>query len=301
MPDNSGKRIFIAEVAEQMQEHKANLIRELEYSGCEVHLVSSGELIDEKYFDLIEHCDFAVHLLSEDDRQEGGLKKGLEEQQIEFSLQHLRRLEILEGSTESHFKILAWFPRHFSQGYTETESLSPHLERIQQHEGIEFLQTNFEEFKQYLLQKIHEEERGADDFFIKGDEDQSIYFIYDKTDRELAERFILYIRRRGFRVLKPLFKGDVIAVRQAHQNFLKQFDIALIFAVNASATWANMKIMDIMKAPGLGRQKDILKKGIITTEEKKLSIPLIRHGFEFIPYDQEKLKELIDDFLKNLP
>ena len=299
MPDVSEKKIFIAEVADKMQEYKANFIRELEYSGCTIHQINRTELLDENYFFLIEHCECAIHLLSGEDTAHEGSNKGLEERQIEYSLQHLRRIKISESESSSSFKIFAWYPRHFVRGFADNEPLPPHLERIQQLEGIEFLKTNFEGFKQYLLQKIYEEPRKEDDFFIKGDEDRSIYFIYDKPDQDTAERFIPYLRQWGFKVLKPMFKGDVLAVRRAHQDFLRKFDIAIVYAVNASATWANMKIMEIMKAPGLGREKDVLKKAIITTDEKKAAIPLITQGFDFLPYDKEKLKEYIDDFLKN--
>ena len=297
--ENSGKKVFIAEVSDEMQGYKMNLIKELEYNNCEVRQISPGPSFEENYLEMIEQCDIAIHLLSFEDKHFDSGDKGLEEQQIEYSLQHLRRAEILKDSPETPFSIYAWLPRSPGHGFWSSDTSPPHINRIRQLEGLDLLQMNFEEFKQYIIAKIHEEEKKEDDYFIKGNQEKSIYFIYDQVDGEAAGKYTSYLSRRGFRVLKPTFKGDVLEIRREHHNSLKKFDIAIIFADKASATWANMKIMDILKARGLGREKPILEKAIITTEEKRSSIPLIRQGFTYIPLAGENLKGFIEDFLKN--
>ena len=89
-------------------------------------------------------------------------------------------------------------------------------------------------------------------------------------------------------------------IRQTHKSFLKKFDIAIIFAKEASVNWVNMKIMDILKSPGLGREKRILGKAVFTSEEKGKKLMLIQRGFDFISFDNNSLKEQFARYLKKI-
>ena len=181
------------------------------------------------------------------------------------------------------------------------EHLSPHLIRIQQLEEVEFVRSNFENFKSYLLNQLNNQASDEpDEFYIKGNKNFKIYFIYDFSDREQAETYIDYLSQRGFKVFTPNFDSDIITSRQSHEDYLKRFDIALIFAENASTNWINMKVMDIMKAPGLGREKEITGSVILTSDSNKNSIPMLRRGFDMISTESGTVKSQVDEILHKL-
>jgi hypothetical protein len=172
------------------------------------------------------------------------------------------------------------------------------LQKILQSEEVELIRTNFEEFKYYLLKKIEADAtETVDGFYIKGDSNLSVYFIYDNVDKDVASEYIEFLRKRGFTVFTPVFGSDILEVRKSHNTSLMKFDIAIIFAEDATQNWVNMKIMDILKSPGLGREKAILGKAVVISEQNAKMLTLIRRGFEVIPLDQDSPKDQIMDFL----
>ena len=301
MTDTNGKVIFVADVSESMQNYRDNLVKELEHFGCTVKFRSRENEGADKNFEVIGQCDIAIHILSDEDQTNGSSGKGLEEMQIHLSVQHFLSQKLVSSSAENDFKIYAWHPKSSHESIYEEEKVSPHLRKIQQLDEVELLRTNFEEFKYYLLKKIEIPAlEGTDEFYIKGNDHYCIYFIHDVLDYEAAQPYIEYLRKRGFTVFTPVFDSDIMAVRQIHTTSLKKLDIAIIFSIDAGVNWINMKIMDILKSPGLGREKPILGKGVFVQEHKGMMLQLKGRGFDFCPIDSDFKKEPIDDFLSKI-
>ena len=66
----------------------------------------------------------------------------------------------------------------------------------------------------------------------------------------------------GYEVKIPQFDGDEDAFVQAHQDNLKFCDGVLIFFGECSGQWVDMKLMDLLKAPGYGRTKPLTAKAV---------------------------------------
>jgi hypothetical protein len=293
----NGKKIFFADVADELIRYRDNLIKELKQVGCDIVLNTSGEEIH----DLIEKSEMTIHLLSEEDKIVNDLKNiGFEEAQIRYSVQHSLSQKLVSDTHANCFKIIAWYPKTKKAGFYEEEIMPAHLKKIQQFDEVELLITNFEEFKYYLLQSLEtEESNDQDEFYIKGVNNISIYFIHDLIDKKEAEEYIGYFGKRGFTVYTPVFSSDILQVRQAHQNCLKKFDIAIVFAAQANINWINMKILDILKSPGLGRKKPILGKAVYIPEEKIKTLAMLQKGFNFIQYKSDASFDQIELFINN--
>lgn len=301
MPGIANKIIFLAEVCDEMKKYKINLIKELEHNGCIIKEVSNSDLELDGARDIIENCEVAIHLLSDEDFSKNESGKGFEEMQINYSVQKYLSQKLLANHSENGFKIYAWHPKSTSENIFTEESLAGHLKRIQLLDEVELLRTNFEEFKYYLLNKIDiDSNEEVDEFYIKGTDHYCIYFLYDLVDAESVREYIEYLNKRGFIVLTPDFSSDILSTRQMHTNNLKKFDLAIIYAHAASADWTNMKIMDILKSPGLGRGKRILGKAVFTSEQKMNSLPMRGRGFEMVSIDLGSVKSQLDEFLHNL-
>ena len=301
MSNVSGKTVYFAEVSETMRSYKENLVKELEHYGCIIKEVPDARQDIENAREIIEKCEISIHILSDNDQIIQSADRGLEEQQVIYSVQHYLSQKLLSEAVENRLKIFAWHPKSSSNNMFEEERIPNHLQRIQQYDEVELLRTNFERFKHHLLNKIEADTtETVDEFYIKGDNNVCIYFQYDNIDKEKALEYIDYLRKRGFTVFTPIFDGDIIEIRKMHNSFLKKFDIAVIFAIEASVNWVNMKIMDILKSPGLGREKKIMGKAVFTSEQKGKELTLIQGGFDFIPLDQNSLKDQIGGFLKKI-
>jgi len=299
MHDSLDLKVFIACVAPEMKIYKENLVKELEYFGCNVR---QGEnCIDdiEKTRAIIEQCDVAIHILSDRDHGINSLGKGIEESQIRYSVQHYLSQKLIRDESVGDFRIYAWHLKSNSQSIYEDEKIPAHLKKIHLMEEVDLLRTNFEEFKFYLLKKMEAgTEEKVEEFYIKGSENQHIYFLYDLADKAHAEEYTNYLNKRGFSVFTPMFDADIMAVRQLHTNCLKKFDIAIIFSQHSSMNWVNMKIMDILKSPGLGREKPIAGKAIFVADQNIRTLPALSRGFEIIATDSGTIADQIEGFLK---
>lgn len=302
MTSKSGKNIFIASVSPEMSRYKENLITELQNNGFVVGPKEDDFGDTDNMLELLEQYDIAIHILSDNETIHTPASSRGEEQQILSSVQHYIGRKLFSDSAEELFKIFAWHPKSRNETIFEEERLSPHLRKIQQMEEVELLRTSYEDFKYHLIKSLEQSNPGStDELFIKGDNNQSIYFLFDAPDSKEAATYIDYLKRRGYIVYMPQFEGDLIDIRQMHNTYLKKFDLAIIFANSASTNWVNMKIMDILKSPGLGREKEIAGKAVFMPLQKAKMCPLVQRGFEVIEYNEDDSEDQIDAFLsKNL-
>jgi hypothetical protein len=302
MSRKSGKSVFVAAVSPEMSRFKENLIVELQNNGFVVgpKVDDPDEILNTP--ELLGDYDIAIHILSDNETIHKSTGKGIEEQQIFFSVQHYLSRKLFSDSKEEMFKIFAWHPKSRHETIFDEEHLSPHLRKIQQMEEVEFLRTGFEDFKYYLLKNLEQiSPVNIDEQYIRGDNNQCIYFLFDKPDKQEATVYIEYLKKRGYVVYAPQFEGELIENRQLHTNYLKKFDLAVIFANAASVNWVNMKIMDILKSPGLGREKEIAGKAVFMPAQKAKMCPLVQRGFYVIEYKEDGAEDQIDGFLsKNL-
>jgi len=301
MPEIAGKTVFFAKVSDKMKTYKEILVKELENNGSVIKQQSFAEGEIDSIRQVIEQCEVAIHILSDQDFGINSSGKGLEELQINCSVQHYLSHKLLSDNSESDFKIYVWHQKSSSESIFEEERVAAHLKKIQQLEEVEFLRTNFEEFKYYLIKKIENNSTDElDEFYIKGNDNICIYLQHDRVDKVNAQEYIDYLNNRGFTVFSPEFDSDILTLRQMHTNFLKKFDVAIIYAKEASTNWINMKIMDILKSPGLGREKDIVGKAVFVPDQKKESLTMIGRGFELVSIETGTAKSQLDEFLQKL-
>lgn len=89
-----------------------------------------------------------------------------------------------------------------------------------------------------------------------------IYIVCESADETEIEPLEDYLFEQGFEVKVPAFDGDPSAFATVHQQQLAMCDAVLIYYGSASAQWAEMKLMDLRKAPGLGRKEPFVAQGI---------------------------------------
>jgi hypothetical protein len=300
---NSGtKTVCFAEVPEAMRSYKENLMSELEKDGWSIsELLNTKHQID-KAGEILEQCSVVIHILDREDQSYNSNGQSLEEQQIDISVQYLRSQKLNSESLEDEIKIFVWQPRSSNENNFEDEIIPPeYVQRIQQLDEIEFLRTNYEDFKYYLIHNMEDDTKDLHDKIQNEvNSNLSIYFIYDKVDEEIAKEYIEYLKKRKFIVYSPDFDGDIVEVRQAHQNFLMKMDVSIIVAKEVSANWVNMKMMDVLKSAGFGKANEIIGKAVIASDQNRKELTLMNRGFDFFSLNQNTAKQKLFDFLKKM-
>jgi len=100
--------------------------------------------------------------------------------------------------------------------------------------------------------------------------------------------------------MEPSFEGDLLDIRQLHIHNLVEFDAAIIFAGKVNAFWVKMKLLDILKSPGLGRLKSLDHKSIFIDSPGNID------KAEFSNYEVNMLEKegndfgVVDEFINNL-
>ena len=292
---------FVARVSKEMEKYKNNLEKELRYHHYNVKSISSKDENPDDIRAVVESCDFSIHILSESNSVISGFGKGIEETQIHLAMQKQLSHKLIARPTDYDFKIFAWYPKVFFSNVFKDDKLPIHLLKIQQLEEVEFLQTNYEDFKYHLFNTI-ESDRTEDvsEFYLKGSDNLNIYFLFDVSDKSNVTEYIEYLTKRGFTILTPDFNGNIIETRHQHNQYLKRYDIAIIFAKEANINWVNMKVMDILKSPGMGRTKPIKSKALIISSEIEKSLPPTAKGFDIVPVNELSSKDQLDHILQKV-
>ena len=100
----------------------------------------------------------------------------------------------------------------------------------------------------------------------------------------------------------PDFDNNLLKVRQGHLEKLKQLDLAIVFQGKVNTNWVRMKLLDLLKAPGLGRIKPIVGKAILADD----GIELTNDSFGDYEVDilqsngKKSTEDSILDFIKGL-
>jgi hypothetical protein len=200
--------------------------------------------------------------------------------------------------------ILCWIaPEPDRQAINKDIYRNSLIKKIESYEEIKTFRGPLEQFKTYIerrVLKIPNREFIGNASYIKNANPISVYFIYEKRDENEAAELISKLRRRGFTVFNSVFNTDIIALRHVHVEFLRRFDVAILFSLRASVEWANMKILDIMKAPGMGRKHPVSGQCIISKPDFYETLHPTRLNFDFIPYDGQQSTVDIDLYFNHL-
>jgi len=297
----SNDNVFVALASDGLQAYRQNLIRELTHNGFNVLQPVKSDIDRNGIGVMVSKCKTAIHLLSDRDFEHNASNLGLEEQQIDHAIEHSLVSNSSSDRSENKLKIYAWHLKLGSENAFVEQQLSSHLRKVQLNEEIELIRSNFEDFKHYLINQLTEDNLVVTkQTTLSGNRNYSIYFLHDASDLDSADLYKNQLTRLGFNVMMPSFNVNILKTRELHNEYLKKFDVAIVFAKNASINWINMKVMDVLKSPGLGRNKEILGKAIFTLNDNLDSILLRQRGFEFVSIDSGSVQLHTDKLLEKL-
>jgi hypothetical protein len=129
-------------------------------------------------------------------------------------------------------------------------------------------------------------------------EKPKIYLIYDLPDQLLVKEVKNFLTKEEYFVIEPDFKGTFIDRRTHHVNNLIIADILLIYYGRENRLWLRTKLLDVLKSPGLGRNKPLPECGIYASKNVKvIDESALKYQAILIYQDDIFPSKLLNEFL----
>jgi class 3 adenylate cyclase len=295
------QKIFLAPTTSELTKEYDTVKRELREHGYHVvpdcPLPLSVNELDQALEDLITDCVTSIHLM--------GHHYGLIPEGASSSLGEIL-LRFTAGKTSHGLKRFIWSPRDFTDGEPKQIEL---LENIQEdpslHCAAELIEGSITTLKRDIFRVIEEQKKRAEEDANKEvapvNDSKLIYLICEQRDEEAVEALEDYLFKEGLEVCLPAFAGDEVDVKALHQENLINCSGALVYYGTAPRAWADIKLRDLIKAVGYGRENPIENQAVFIAPPhdhrkeryKSHTAKIIRQNEESFTPDND-LKEFIE-------
>lgn len=272
------KSIYLATTGNDLTIQRNIIRRELQRHGFKVlpdHNLATK--LDDLTTDInknLENCVFGIHLLG---NSYGDIPDGSERSVVDLQNRLASQIELKNGGK---IQRLIWIKPDQSKSSDKQKVFLENLQRdIAALEGAEILQTPLEDFKNIMREEIFANENFGikeEETFYIDKKKLNVYLIYDKIDKTSVSSVIKLLVKEGLNVIEPDFDNNLLNIRKDHLEKLKQLDLAIVYQEKVNTNWVRMKLLDLLKAPGLGRVKPIVGKAIIAGQ----GIELTKDSFE---------------------
>ncbi|MBS1543901.1 MAG: toll/interleukin-1 receptor domain-containing protein [Bacteroidetes bacterium] len=257
------KTIYLAETGHDLSIQRNIIKRELQRHGYVVlpshPLPMRNEELERVVRKDLEECSLSVHLIGS---AYGEIPEGSERSVVDLQNKLAAEHAVVKRSRKEEFSRLIWIAPNLRNASDRQKGFIDSLRRdIEAQEGAEILQNPLEDFKNIMREELQSVQERKDEQQLAG---KTIYLVHDKVDHEMALPLIDIIQKSGFNVVYPAFEGDLMEVRRKHIENLRRFDGAIILKGKVNDQWVRMKVLDLLKAPGFGRNKPIQGKAIVS-------------------------------------
>jgi hypothetical protein len=253
----SGPAIYLAETTFDLTDERDRIKRELQHLGYAIFPDKPLPLIAGEFQNAVRshlsQCKLSVHLIGEN--------YGIIPEGEFFSVVHLQNELASERSrNDASFSRLIWIPVGLATRDPRQDEFVAFLQNDSEaQKGADVLRVPLEDLKTVIQDKLTAKKKPAPEV-VTAAGPLRIYLIYEQNDFDAIAPLEGFLFDQGFEVLPPIFEEDEAAVREAHNDNLKLCDAAIIYYGQGSESWVRAKLRDLMKAPGLGREKPMLAK-----------------------------------------
>ncbi len=257
------RTIYLAETGHDMSIQRNIIRRELQRHG---YVVLPGQMLPTRLEELertvrkeLEECSLSIHLIGS---AYGEIPDGSERSVVDVQNKLAAEHAVIKRSRKEDFSRLIWIAPNLRNASDKQKSFIDSLRRdIEAQEGAEILQNPLEDFKNIMREELLAAQNKTADIGTNG---KTIYLVHDKVDHDQVLPLVDIIQKSGFNVVFPAFEGDLMEVRKRHIDNLRNFDGAIIYKGKVNDQWVRMKVLDLLKAPGFGRNKPIQGKAIVS-------------------------------------
>jgi hypothetical protein len=247
------KVVYLASCSSDVQAEADKIRRELTARGYEVlpdrPLSLVGSELEAGVRGYLARSQLSVHPL-------GGLY-GIIPEGEDCSIIELQLRLAADAAATSKLSRIIWLARGLRTRDTRQESL---LRAIREdpalHSNAEVVQTNLEELKGIMLEKLNPPGRAPTSRTDTPVGRPRVYLMCDKNDQAAIEPIEDFLFAQGLEVSLPDFEADEAEAAETHRQLLLDSDGVLIFYGAARNAWVDIKLRSVLKAGGYGRATD---------------------------------------------
>ncbi len=292
------KSIYLAETGHDLSVQRNIIKRELQRHGYIVlpknTLPTQLNEVEREIKRDLDECSLSIHLIGS---AYGEIPEGTDRSIVDIQNRLAAETALSKKQTKQEFSRLIWISQNLKNASDKQKSFIDTIKRdTEAQEGAEILQNPLEDFKNIMREELLEsqERKNLDEGAGK-----SIYLVHDKIDVSEVRPFREAIEKSGFKVLTPAFEGELLEVRKQHIDNLRNFDGAIIFKGKVNDQWVRMKVLDLLKAPGFGRNKPIQGKAIVGGGNTSLD-NFKNQNMTLISGDTNRSLETLKNFLQEI-
>lgn len=248
--------IFLATTTSDVQDERDRIRRELLERGHVVlpdaPLPMLSRDAETVVRNCLEKCTLAVHLL--------GRHYGVTPEDSSESLQALQVRLTAQHAAGHDVQRLIWMA---GIGEAVDERQRTFVQRVQEdptlHHKAEVIEGNLNVLKKDLIRRLtppEEKPKVAPPAKASGGAPK-LYLICDHKDEADVEALEDYLFDQGMEVCLPAFDGDDAAAASLHQENLLSCDAVMNYYGAAPKAWVDIKLRELLKAAGYGREKPI--------------------------------------------
>lgn len=301
-----GNIIYLAQTAPDMGGNRNTIKRELVEHGFRV--VPDADLkvhkkdIKSHIQNLVDKSRMAIHLLGNsygEAMKETG--NSIAETQVQYITEYLETIEKDPAQfQQKNLDRLIWIDPEFNPVDSKQEELISKLKRnIESLHRTEIIQTPIELFKTLVINRLrrHDYQDSKPD---KGEKTggKLIYIIHARDDQKEASELSRGLSSGGLATGMLDFEKGQKQLLNDHKKYLKECDSAIVYYSNPNRMWLRSKVMDLLKAPGLGRARSLETRLILARGKDVLedySLPA-----EMSITREQDLSKAVSQLLKNL-
>ncbi|GAB4129928.1 MAG: hypothetical protein OHK0045_07780 [Raineya sp.] len=306
---HKGKTIFLAETTNDLQIERNLIRRELQKFGCVVvpdqNLPSNHLEIETRLKRDLERSELAIHLIGAsygEPLKEDGVS--LLELQNTLATEHSTMLLATKNSIyddKRAFSRIIWLP---PQTKFNSERQKVFVDNLLQNtealEGAEILQVPLEDLKKAIRRILSEQEAQSVEAELHAKSQSGVYLIYDPMDAYEAKDIVEKIKQRGFEVLEPELHSSLLESRKIHINNLLTCKAAIVYNGKVSKQWVAMKLLDLLKAPGFGRDKPLQHKAVLSASVFQPDDFMKNNHIQVIQLQNDLMQGELNNFLATI-
>ena len=257
----SGQTIFLASSTSDLQPEIDKIRRELVGRGHSVVpnqvLATVGHELEQQVQGFLDESDLSIHLV--------GASYGLVPEGAEESIVEIQNRLAAKRAAESGLERVVWIPRGIKVNDDRQQNFLDELKTSpQMHAGAEIIQDNYTEMKEFVLDRL--DKAAVEDDSSPGlsaDDIQRIYLICDQQDEQAIEPLEDHLFDLGFEVTTPDFESDEEGALELHRENLVDCDAVIIYYGSARKAWVEIKLRNLLKARGYGREVDLEHQAVL--------------------------------------
>jgi serine/threonine protein kinase len=260
VPDPHRRWVYLATTTSDVADERDRIKRELLERGHVVlpdaPLPMLARDLEWMVRDCLAKCSIAIHLL--------GQRYGVTPEDSSESIPALQVRLTADPACQPDLQRLIWMPG----GESADERQRAFVRRVQEdpvlHHRAEIIEGNLNLLKKDLIRRLAPpaelQKSAAPAKSPTGA--PKLYLICDSKDETAVEALEDYLFARGLEIMLPAFDGDDEVAAALHQSNLLTCDAVLVYYGAAPKAWVDIKLRELLKATGYGREKPIAVQAV---------------------------------------